>query len=299
MDKEIKASILVQVVAYKSLKELTECLDCLLADPVTDIDLDISILDNSSEIDITSDLRERFPTVTFATSDKNLGFGKAHNRIFQNSHDKQYDHILILNPDSRISSKDISALVSIAQETGAGVVAPSLYNDNEDEASVIYMIPGLLLPFYVILSKLGLIDKRYGQTIFKNRAEVEAVSGACMLIKADLFRDLKGFDEDFFMYYEDHDLCRRIRSTGMKILIEPSIRAFHHIGTASKDHQDQKAWLWLQAIYSQALFYYKHDNILGASVAKLVTLGLLFVGRNRISPEQYKETASKLRSLKR
>ncbi len=207
----------IQVVNYKTKKYLDECLESILNDLASASFLfEILVLDNHSGDDL-SGLEKKYPAVRFYYSDKNGGFGAEHNFLAQKS---EGEYILILNPDIKIVQPNTTVrLIKLAGEAGAAVVGPKLINEKGQQ----HWDHGELGK-NPIKNKLGLSYWK----VRKNRGEVAWVSGAVFLVRRGEFEKIGGFDEKFFLYKEEEDLCLRLRQTGLKVIYDPSIEVFHH-----------------------------------------------------------------------
>lgn len=215
-------NLAIQIVNYKTKDYLSNLLVDLIKDlENSKLEYRINILDNNSGDNLSS-LENKYSqqNVSFYYSDKNLGFGGGHNLLAQKTDAK---HILILNPDIRfVEEKTIERLFSkIKDSNKVKVIGPKLITKKK-EAQV--WDHGELKGF---LAKISL---RCGNSFWKNRntiAEVAWVSGAVFLIEKLIFDKVGGFDENFFLYKEEEDLCLRIRKLGYKILYTPDIRIVH------------------------------------------------------------------------
>ena len=179
-------------------------------------------------------------------NDKPKGFGENHNFAFNFCNTKYF---LILNPDVRINKLDINNLQSIFNnEKFVYVVSPTandLKGAVQDNARV---FPKLYDPFLRIFKK-NIDYKRQG-----NYLEVDWVSGMFMLFDAKKFSELGGFDENFFLYYEDVDICKRIKLIGGKTIISNIEKVIHTGQKAS--HTNIKYSL----IHIKSLFRYHFKN---------------------------------------
>lgn len=222
----------IQIVNYNTKKYLIECLDCILKDlKDSNIFYKIFVLDNASQDDL-SDLEEKYreAEVSFCYSDKNLGFGAGHNFLAKQAESK---YILILNADLKFVEKQIiQRLYSYFEKEKNNrvvVVGPKLIN----EKGVQKWDHGELYGFWAWLAE------KTGNSYWKNTdkiSQVAWVSGAVFLISRKAFNEIGRFDENFFLYGEEVDLCLRLRQRGYKIIYNPLIKIFHYGSVvASKD----------------------------------------------------------------
>ena len=203
----------------------TECLRSLQLSKYDSLTL--LLVDNGSPDDSGERLRAAFPEVEFLQTGQNLGYAGGSNRGIQWSLERGADYVLILNNDTVLESDAIGALVEVAEGGGGkvgGVVPKILYYDEPDR---IWYAGGEFSP----LRGLGL-HWREGELDRSDDAEavqeVTFMTGACFLISAEALRELNGFDEDFFAYVEDADLCLRVTGAGFRMVYQPSARILHH-----------------------------------------------------------------------
>lgn len=221
----------IQIVNYNTKKYLVECLDYILEDlKDSNISYKILVLDNASQDDL-SDLEEKYreKNILFYFSDKNLGFGAGHNFLAKQAESK---YILIFNADLKfIEDQTIKRLYNYLKEkeNRVVIVGPKLVNEKGAQ----WWDHGELYGFWA-----WLVEKT-GNSYWKNTdkiSEAAWVSGAVFLILRKAFNEIGGFDENFFLYGEEVDLCLRLRQLGFKVIYNPLIKVFHFGSVvASKD----------------------------------------------------------------
>ncbi len=204
------------------------CLRSLEAE--TDFPLDLIIVDNCST-DRTAALLERVENVRLLSQDENLGFLKAVNLGLEAV---RGGHVLLLNNDAMIRPGSLAAAVKAIEEdkTAGAVGGPIVLPDGTlQEAGSIIWADGNCLGY-------GRGDDPAGGA-YNFRREVDYCSGAFLLIREGLFQQLGGFDTDFTpAYYEESDLCMRIRRAGMKVIFEPRA-IIDHFEFASSESLEQ------------------------------------------------------------
>jgi N-acetylglucosaminyl-diphospho-decaprenol L-rhamnosyltransferase len=179
--------------------------------------------------------------VLLIQSDANLGYGAGANL---GARQATGDVLLIANPDVSIGPDDVRRLAEAALEPSVALAAPR-FVDSEGWLirSAHRSDPGLLVtlqewcpPFAAVMAR---IDHEWHATLLRSAEHEQArdvrhVLGALMAVRADAFRQVGGFDEGFFLYREETDLCRRLRGAGWTIRHTPAVTAIH-IGGASTD----------------------------------------------------------------
>lgn len=222
-------------------------------------DFEYIILDNGSEDDSVQKIK-KYQKVKLIESKTNLGFSKGNNEATKKA---SGEYLFFLNPDTEIMMDIFTKLIEFCKtHPDAGIVAPKLVMSNEQTQPSVKRLPTVwgALKEYV----LGLKNS-YSQYVPEHSGpvEVEAVYGAAFLIKRDLFNRLQGFDERFFMYYEDSDLCKRVRKLGKKIYYCPDISVIHLVG-ATKSKADR-----YQMNLNSAKIYH---GVIGALLLQLIFL---------------------------
>ncbi len=165
------------------------------------------------------------------------GFGANHNNAFFLYAKTPY--FAVINPDIRFCGNVFPELIRCHEETGAGLTAPSVVNSQgllEDSVRSFPTFRGLLLKI------LKHDDGRLTHNAGAKCIAVPWVAGMFMLLKSDGFANLNGFDEDYFLYYEDVDLCARMWKSGQTILLCPSVKIVHDARRAS--HRNPRHMLW-------------------------------------------------------
>lgn len=179
------------------------------------------------------------------------GFGSNHNRVFRHCRDQlgmtDDDYFVILNPDLECEPAAIDALVSDMQTEGAAIGAPNIFKDaafTQHEESV-RRFPYIWEVFTSFLFK----KNRTGVDRCSVRAcEIDWGSGACLAFKAGVFEQLGGFDERYFLYYEDVDLCWRARhKLGIKAYYFPHAKVVHRGQRASHTLNNKHLWWHLSS----------------------------------------------------
>jgi N-acetylglucosaminyl-diphospho-decaprenol L-rhamnosyltransferase len=169
-------------------------------------------------------------------NERALGFGKNHNSIFKKINEKYF---CVLNPDIIFNENPFPALIAQFASTKIALVAPSIFNlqgNLDDSARFFPSIRSLI-------KKLLFNDK--GSYKFKETSEVfnaEWVGGMFMLFKSDYYYEINGFDEKYYMYYEDADICTRLWKKNLVVLVCPAIQVIHCAQRASRRNIQHFKW---------------------------------------------------------
>lgn len=220
--------IRIQIVNYKTKSYLGACLESLVRDVEhSGLQYTIAILDNASG-DVLSDMKEKFPgqPIEIIQNDKNVGFGAGHNILAKNA---AAEYLFFLNPDTRIIEPNtVARLLQRIKTSDAQVVGPRLVTE------------GGRTQWYDHAELEGFkawVALQSGHSYWRERKEVGKVAwtcGAAFLIERSWFEKLGGFDENFFMYKEEEELCWRLRAAGGSVIYDPTITLFHHAGVVGK-----------------------------------------------------------------
>lgn len=226
-------SVSVIIVSYNCEKFIGKCVSSVLKNLPENGE--VIVLDNDSS-DKTYQILEKFlPKIQLIKSDKNLGFAKGNNLAAEKTNG---EFIFFLNPDIRIKSPVLEEMIEFYENhADAGIVAPKLIMPNGEVQASVKNLPTI---WGAIKEFIFGIRYAYSEYAPKNEnpVEVEAVYGAAMLIQKELFEQVGSFDERYFLYYEDIDLCKRIKQLGKKIYYYPKAEIIHLVG-ATKSTKDR------------------------------------------------------------
>jgi len=246
------------IVTFNSRADIGECLASLTTNGAITVDHEIIAVDNASPDGTPALIREAWPDVTVIDAGTNLGFAAANNLGIRRS---SGELVLLLNPDTVVPAGAIDRLVATLDASGdAAVVGPRLLDAGGcAELSFGHMIS----PAAELRQKLLVIGNDRGWPGFRSavdrmtrqRAQVDWVSGACLLIRRADLEAVGLFDERFFMYTEDVDLCASVRARGRTILFEPSAEVVHRRGRSAATAQRLTDRGYRR---SQIAFYEKH-----------------------------------------
>lgn len=229
--------ISIIIVNYKTQDKALKCIDSVKASETGGLSYEIILVENGSGDDCKQILGKH-PDIVFVKSEKNLGMGGGNNLGLKRA---QGEYVMILNPDTLVKPDMIKKFYDfIARDDSVGIAAPKLLNANGSLQYSCFKEIGFFTP---ILRRtfLGKYFKKnldhFLMSDFSHN-EIKAVDwvmGSCFIIKKKLMDELAGFDERFFMYFEDTDLCRRTRKAGRKVVYCPEAVVVHDHGRASAD----------------------------------------------------------------
>lgn len=258
----------ISIVNWNTKDLLEKCLNSIYESSFRDFE--VFVIDNNSSDRSAEMVRDQFPRVNLIANTENLGFAKANNQAIRKS---QGRYILILNPDIILYKDTIGEMVNFMEqnpETGALGIRLEGPAEKTGYFRKYPSIPQVLF-FYTILEKLSLKNRwlrnRYWESIDTPDAiEIPQVPGACLFIR----KEAGLFDERFQLFFEDVDLCYRIKKAGWKISYVPSIKAVH-IGAQSitKLGYPELANRFFTSMY---LYFKKHHSAIKAGIAKYIII---------------------------
>jgi GT2 family glycosyltransferase len=216
----------VIIVNYRQWKQTEDLVRHLqTSNAVKNGDAEIVIVDNHSPPHPLVKRLRRAANVSMRRWQQNRGFARAVNEGCRLS---QGDWFLLLNPDTTPTDGFLDGVIGLIDrlEPRAGIVGFQLRNSDGSRQRSAGSFPTLLTTLARLILPRG--RRKYRTLRTSERCAVDWVTGCCLLVRGDCFRDLGGLDEDFFLYYEDVDLCRRARGRGWLVSYEPRLTVRHH-----------------------------------------------------------------------
>ena len=270
----------VILVNWHARDLLEQALACLYA-TVQANRFEVIVVDNSPGDGSAELLRARFPEVILITNVANVGFGRANN---QGAAVAQGRYLLLLNPDAFVHAGTVDGLVAFMDaHPAAGAVAPRLrYADGRLQRSVT-SFPTVQTELWTTLGLDRALPRHpvFGHYKLTHWAmddlrEVEALMGACLLLRRTVIDHIGLFDEQFFMYTEEVDLCYRLHQAGWKSYFLPDVEATHLWGGSAQRVPHQT---FLRLFRSRVQFFRKHY---GAHVTAQYKAVLTLAGLMRV-----------------
>lgn len=268
----------VVIVTYNALKIIARCLDSLKKDVESGY-AKVVIVDNASTDGTAEYIATEFPWVKLVRNKCNGGFGAGNNSS------REYlegDWCFFLNPDAKINKGCLKILAEFLESNPkAGCIGPAIL-DQEGKRGLSYF------PFTTLLtsiwSAVGLnrvlpFNRTNGRLEVRKTPPVESVIvdrvlGAAMMVPSRLFEQVDGYDERFFLYSEEEDLCLRIWKSGYKVVYLPAAETVHIGGDTTRQ---MKPLSTASANWSRYLFMRKHHSALEAEISRWVWLAAIAV----------------------
>ena len=235
------------------------------------ISYEVIIVDNNPAAGMKEVLDREFPETKYIPLSRNKGFGAVMNEGIRIA---QGRYVLIFNPDIIVSPGSLEELVSFMDaHPEIGVVGPQLLNPDGTLQYSCYRIPTPLFPVYR-RTPLGLLP--HGKRQVENclmvhddhseTMDVDSLIGAALFCRAPRLKEVGMFDEQFFMYYEDNDLCRRFWEAGDRVVYHPAAKMTHYHRRASADGNlfaqllSRYTWIQMASFVKYALKYKGRPN---------------------------------------
>lgn len=260
-----EVSLSVIVVNFNAGNFLNQCLKSL-DEAKKQLDLDIWVVDNASVDGSLSNPKKDFSKVHFIENKENIGYGAANNIALKRVNT---EYILLLNPDCYVSAETLSFMVQFMQDNpqvGAATCKVQKADGSIDWASH----RGFPTPWASFLYYIFGNDNLYHLTDkdMNSPHEVDAIAGAFFMTRKSVLDKVGLFDEDYFLYAEDIDLCYRVKQAEYKVMYVPSVAVLHHKGISSgiKEHSQELSLSQLESrkkalnsfYETMKIFYQKH-----------------------------------------
>lgn len=259
----------VAIVSYNTRDLLRECLQKLILE-CEGIACEIFVVDNVSRDGSADMVAAEFPGVSLIRSDKNLGFAAANNKAFELA---AGEYVVLLNSDAFLCPGALGrAIAHMDSDPAAGLGGGRLIGRDESWQPSARLFPSLLNDFLTLSG----LSARYPESRVCGRfdrtwadrdaaSEVDWVPGAFSIVRRSVLERVGYFDERFFLYYEEVDLCRRIKYAGYTVQYWPDVVVIHLGGESSKTVKsvamsNSGSQLALWRMRSEFLYYRKHHG---------------------------------------
>ncbi len=243
--------IVVSIVNYNT-KDLTEkCLQSLGDWPS---EFEVWVVDNAS-VDESVEMIAKFPRVKLIKNKTNVGFGKAHNQVFNQV---LGDYYIVLNSDAEVEEGTLEEITKfMVDNPECGLAGCKVLGfDGKLQPSAGDQPIGLALISWLYNLEIIGIKKSFHRTdseYYENVHEVGWVSGNFFIISQKALKKVSGFNEKYFMYFEDTELCYRIKKSGFTVMINPKV-VVKHLSGGSLDNPRLRQWV---GEYRGLLIFYK------------------------------------------
>lgn len=220
--------VAVILVNFNGKDVLTKCVDSLICKAGEDIE--ILVVDNCSQDGSMDDIENCYPHIHTIYMEENMGWGAGCNVGMQVSFENGARYALLLNTDTEIEKGMLPELLRYCDDNM--ITIPRIYKDKEDKENSLWYSGG----------EIDFETACVNQTLFKYDLlhessdlprKVEFATGCCMMISKECWEKAGGFDEGYFLYYEDVDYCMHLKEQGIEILYVPNAALWHKVGGSS------------------------------------------------------------------
>jgi GT2 family glycosyltransferase len=282
------------IVNWNSIEYLEKCLSSIYRHALG-MQFEVIVVDNASYDGCAAMLEKSFPGVRFIQSTENLGFARANNLAFSKSTGRT---LLFLNPDTEITAGALERMLTVFEsKPDAGVVGCRLLNgDLSIQITSVQAFPTILNEALDItcLREWFPSSRLWGNAALWEREpcvrEVDCISGACLMIRRDVFDAVGQFSPGYFMYVEDRDLCYKVRQAGHKSYFINTAEVIHYGGTSSGSRPESS---FEAVMRCESLFSFMRRRrgklyagmyrltMAAAAVGRLAALGIFSAFRSR------------------
>ena len=293
-NKEYKYDISVVIVNYNVKDLVDHCISSIYTANTHNHKIEIFFIDNNSIDGSVNLIRNKYPDINVIVNDKNIGFSKANNIALRRI---QSEYVLILNPDTVLEEGSFEKLINFCKiNENVGAVTSKLILENgklDFACKRSFPTLAVAVPRMLGLSKLFPTSKIFGKYnltyLDVNKTyEVDSICGAFMFIPKKVL-DVAGlFDEDYFMYGEDIDLCYRIKSKGFKIFYYPDVTTIHYKGVSTR----KTGLSYVNNFYGAMIIFIKKNY---SRIPGLLFLLLKFIIYTRSFLSYFKRILTKLK----
>lgn len=253
----VKLSVII--VNWNTKELLSRCLDSVYADVTAGCE--VIVVDNGSSDGSVSLVRERFPQARLILNSDNLGFGVSNNKALSAANGK---YVLFLNTDVILTEDVISNLMGFMDgHPKAALCTPSLIREDGSLQETYISFPGLFTELF----------GRFPHKKQKGPCKVEAIRGACMMGRRDVITGLGGFNERYFLFLEETDLCLRLKRSGYEVWYVPDVKVYHVGGrSAERDKPGSRIEYWRSRyiFFRENYSYLKYILLCAGLLIKLI-----------------------------
>ncbi len=226
------------IVNYNNSEPLKYCLESIYQ-TIQGIEFEIIIVDNSEDDPGLQDLKGLYPKAQFISNSSNVGFSKANNQAAKLARGNFY---IFLNPDTLLSDQAVNSMHKyLCAHSEVGAIGPKVVNPDGSLQFSCRRYPTLwtgLFNRYSILSRLfpgNRFTSQYLMFDFDHNKtfHVDWLSGCCLMVSKSVFEGIGGFDENYFLFNEDIDLCRMINESGKQVIYFPEAKVTHRVSTSN------------------------------------------------------------------
>ncbi|MCX6792609.1 MAG: glycosyltransferase family 2 protein [Candidatus Falkowbacteria bacterium] len=225
--------ISIVIVNYKNKGLTLNCIRSVEESALNNLKHEIIVVDNNSDDNIGQILAWQYPKVIFIENKSNVGMGAGNNVGLKRARGK---YVVVMNPDTFAFPDTLAKLfVFMEANPSVGVVGPKQYNPDKTIQDSCYRWHSFFTPFFrrTFLGRSGFAKQEIDRYLMqdydkKTIREVDWLLGSCLFMRAKALKEIGWFDERFFLYFEDTDLCRRFWDKKWHVVYNPEVEIIHN-----------------------------------------------------------------------
>jgi GT2 family glycosyltransferase len=288
--------ISIVIVTWNSEKFISPCLESIF-NSSPNLDFEVLVVDNNSSDNTLPLVKDNFPTVKIIENPENLGYAKANN---QGINESKGEYVLLLNPDTQLFPETLRLLFDFMEKNQkAGAVGPQMLNFDQTIQSSCREFP----TFWILFCEFGFLARifpqsrlfgkwRMGYFDHQKEREVDQPMGSALFLRKEALNQVGLLDESFPIFFNDVDLCFRLKKSGWEIRFYPEAKVSHFRGASTKEVKPKMIWASHLAFYRFLKKYRKNwfDRFLLAFFLPLLFGGSLIrilyhsIFKKKISP---------------
>jgi len=295
--------ISIVIVNYNSWKVLDACIESIL-NLETSLNVETIIVDNQSPSDLLPQYQKKYPSIKWIRNSGNNGFANGCNLGAEHATGK---FLFFLNPDTRMQHHVLEHFISIYEKEAIGILSCLQTNNNGNFHKYNLLFPSPVRVFGLLRSLERKMDKKRLDRFFSEtstRSYPQWVSGSAVFISKANFEKISGWNEDYWMYYEDVDLCKKAHLQNLKCVLTKEVSIFHMHGGASRINPRTKAITKSEVVKSRHVYISNHfsntsqswlhplliTNILmQTGLLALASFPLFFIAKLKVNRYKWKE----------
>jgi len=273
----------IVIVSWNVKELLQKCLSSIF-EFTKNMEFEIIVIDNDSQDQSAEMIITKFPQVNLIASKKNLGFAKANNLGLNQAQGK---YVLFMNPDMELVENSFPIMFMLMEQNPQAAISTcQLFYPNKQRQDNIKNNPDfcsqaiILLKLHHLFKPKCLLAYLAKNFDYHKEKTVSQIMGAFMFCNKEKIKQINGWDENFFLWFEEVDLCKRVQEQNWQIIYTPKAKIIHHESQSFK----QNSSLLRQKRFTQSMkkYFKKHHNWLEynlLSFLALISLGLAFISQ--------------------
>jgi N-acetylglucosaminyl-diphospho-decaprenol L-rhamnosyltransferase len=260
------------IVSWNVAGLLKACLNSIFAAPAS-LQIEIIVVDSASSDASVSMMRDLYPQAKLLAQSENVGFPRGNNIGLKAASGR---HVLLLNPDTEIIGDALATMVNYLDEhADVGIVGPNTLNSDGTTQSSKRRFPTLIVGFFESTwlqnyAPKTLMDRYYAADVADGEiSDVDWVQGSALMARREVYEQIGGLDEGFFMFSEELDWCKRAKKAGWRVVYIGTAQITHHGGRSTAQIAAQKHIYFHQ---SKLRYFRKYHGWLAAQALRIFLL---------------------------